>query len=223
MCGRFGLHHSWQTTSRFLFDQFKVEFDERQLSLPLYNIAPTKQILILIHDGTHYRVGLSTWGFSLSSTNPKPVINARSESIFETTLFRQSIRTKRCLILASGFYEWRRSTTPSQPFWFYDQQQPFLVFAGLYQTIINKAQEKIVQSAMLTTSANDLMAPIHDRIPVMLNPDQYQHWVHPKTPIDEMKFLFKPTNFKSLSTYEVSTYVNKVANQDATCLQPIKK
>jgi putative SOS response-associated peptidase YedK len=57
----------------------------------------------------------------------------------------------------------------------------------------------------------------------MLNPDQYQHWVHPKTPIDEMKFLFKPTNFKSLSTYEVSTYVNKVANQDATCLQPIKK
>jgi putative SOS response-associated peptidase YedK len=76
---------------------------------------------------------------------------------------------------------------------------------------------------MLTTSANDLMAPIHDRIPVMLNPDQYQHWVHPKTPIDEMKFLFKPTNFKSLSTYEVSTYVNKVANQDATCLEPIKK
>jgi putative SOS response-associated peptidase YedK len=223
MCGRFGLHHSWQTTSRFLFDQFKVEFDERQLSLPLYNIAPTQQILILIHDGAHYRVGLSTWGFSLSSTNPKPVINARSESIFETSLFRQSIRTKRCLILASGFYEWRRSTTPSQPFWFYDQQQPFLVFAGLYQTIINKAQEKIVQSAMLTTSANDLMSPIHDRIPVMLNPDQYQHWVHPKTPIDEMKFLFKPTNFHNLSKYEVSTYVNKVANQDATCLQPIKK
>jgi putative SOS response-associated peptidase YedK len=223
MCGRFGLHQSWQTTSRFLFDQFKVEFNERQLSLPLYNIAPTQQILILIHDGTHYRVGLSTWGFSLSSTNPKPVINARSESIFETTLFRQSIRTKRCLILASGFYEWRRSTTPSQPFWFYDQHQPFLVFAGLYQTIINKSQEKIVQSAMLTTSANALMAPIHDRIPVMLNPDQYQHWVHPKTPIDEMKFLFKPTNFHNLSKYEVSTYVNKVANQDATCLEPIKK
>jgi putative SOS response-associated peptidase YedK len=223
MCGRFGLHQSWQTTSLFLFDHFKVEFDERQLSLPLYNIAPTQQILILIHDGAHFRVGLSTWGFSLSSTNPKPVINARSESVFETTLFRQSIRSKRCLILASGFYEWRRSTTPSQPFWFYDQHQPFLVFAGLYQTIINKAQERIVQSAMLTTSSNDLMAPIHDRIPVMLNPDQYQHWVHPKTPMDELKFLFKPTNFKSLSTYEVSTYVNKVANQDATCLQPIKK
>jgi putative SOS response-associated peptidase YedK len=223
MCGRFGLHQPWQTTSRFLFDQFKVEFDERQLSLPLYNIAPTQPILILIHDGTHYRVGLSSWGFSLSSTSPKPVINARSESIFETTLFRQSIRSKRCLILASGFYEWRRSTTPSQPFWFYDQQKPFLVFAGLYQTIINKTQGKIVQSAMLTTSANELMTPIHDRIPVMLNPDQYQHWVHPKTPIDELKFLFKPSNFNGLAHYEVSTHVNKVANQDARCLEPIKK
>ena len=125
MCGRFGLHHSWQTTSSFLFDQFKVEFDETKLSLPLYNIAPTQQVLILIHDGAQYRVGLSTWGFSLSSTNSKPVINARSESVFETTLFRQSIRTKRCLILASGFYEWQRITTPSQPSWFYDQIKPF--------------------------------------------------------------------------------------------------
>jgi putative SOS response-associated peptidase YedK len=191
--------------------------------LPLYNIAPTQQVLILIHDGAQYRVGLSTWGFSLSSTNSKPVINARSESVFETTLFRQSIRTKRCLILASGFYEWQRTTTPSQPSWFYDQIKPFLVFAGLYQTIRNKNGQKIVQSAMLTTSANEVMKPIHDRIPVMLNGDQYQHWVHPKTPMDELKFLFKPTNFTSLAHYEVSTHVNKVANQDATCLEPIKK
>lgn len=223
MCGRFGLHHSWQTTSHFLFDQFKVEFDETKLSLPLYNIAPTQRVLILIHDGSHYRVGLSSWGFSLSSTNPKPVINARSESVFETSLFRQAIRTKRCLILASGFYEWQRSSTPSQPHWFYDQAKPFLVFAGLYQTIIHPNQEKIVQTAMLTTSANEVMAPIHDRIPVMLNADQYQHWVHPKTPIDELKFLFKPTNHLGLSHYEVSTHVNKVANQDAQCLAPIKK
>ena len=223
MCGRFGLHHAWQTTSSFLFDQFKVEFDETKLSLPLYNIAPTQQVLILIHYGTHYRVGLSTWGFSLSSTHSKPVINARSESVFETTLFRQSIRTKRCLILASGFYEWQRTTTPSQPSWFYDQSKPFLVFAGLYQTILNKNDQKIVQSAMLTTSANEVMKPIHDRIPVMLNGDQYQHWVHPKTPIDELKFLFKPTNFNGLAHYEVSTYVNKVANHDAQCLAHIKK
>ena len=223
MCGRFGFHQSWQITSHFLFDQFQVEFDESKLSLPLYNIAPTQSIMILIHDGSHYRVGLSTWGFSLSSSNPKPVINARSESVFETTLFRQSIKTKRCLILASGFYEWRRSSSPAQPFWFFDQDKPFLVFAGLYQTIRNQHNEKIVQSAMLTTSANELMTPIHDRIPVMLNPDQYQHWVHPKTPIDELKFLFKPTNFFGLAHYEVSTHVNKVANQDARCLEPIKK
>jgi putative SOS response-associated peptidase YedK len=223
MCGRFGLHHPWQTTSSFLYEQFQVEFDENQLALPLYNIAPTQPVLILIHDGTHYRVGLSSWGFSLSSTNPKPVINARSESIFETTLFRQSIRSKRCLILASGFYEWQRSTNPSQPFWFYDKGKPFLLFAGIYQTILRDNNQKIVQTAMLTTSANDVMAPIHNRIPVMLNQDQYQHWVHPKTPIDELKFLFKPNNFKDLFHYEVSTHVNKVANQDSQCLTRIKK
>ena len=223
MCGRFGLHHDWQATSRFLFVQFKVEFDETKLLLPLYNIAPTQQVIILIHDGSHYRVGLASWGFSLSSTNPKPVINARSESVFETSLFRQSIRSKRCIILASGFYEWQRSTSPSRAFWFYDQQKPFLLFAGMYQTIIQHHQEKVVQTAMLTTSANEVMAPIHDRIPLMLNADQYQHWVHPKTPIDELKFLFNPTNFIGLTHYEVSTHVNKVSNQDSRCLAPIKK
>lgn len=223
MCGRFGLHQSWQTTSKFLFEQFKVEFDESKLTLPLYNIAPTQTILILIHDGKGYRVGTSSWGFSLNSTNPKPVINARSESVFETSLFRQSIRTKRCLIIASGFYEWQRSFTPSKVFWFYDQRQPFLVFAGVYQTLLRSDGQKVVQSAMLTTNANDVMAPIHDRIPVMLNPDQYQHWVHPKTPIDELKFLFKSSNLNGLTQYEVSSHVNKVANQDEQCVAPIKK
>lgn len=223
MCGRFGLHHAWQTTSKFLFEQFNVEFDESKLTLPLYNIAPTQPILILIHDGIGFRVGLSSWGFTLSATNPKPVINARSESVFETSLFRQSIRTKRCLIIASGFYEWQRSFKPSKAFWFYHQHQPFLVFAGLYQTILGTDNQKIVQTAMLTTNANDVMAPIHDRIPVMLNPDQFQHWVHPKTPIDELKFLFKSSNFKELNQYEVSSHVNKVANQDDQCLAPIKK
>jgi putative SOS response-associated peptidase YedK len=223
MCGRFGLHHDWQITSRFLFDHFKVEFDEAKLPLPLYNIAPTQPILMLIHDGSRYRVGLSSWGFSLSTSKSKPVINARSESVFETTLFRQSIRTKRCLILASGFYEWQRSTTPSQAFWFNDHGKPFLLFAGVYQTILNIHNEKKVQSAMLTTSANELMTPIHDRIPVMLNGDQYRHWVHPKTPIDELKFLFKPNNFTGLTQYQVTTHVNKVTNQDAQCLAPIKK
>jgi putative SOS response-associated peptidase YedK len=222
MCGRFGLHHAWQTTSQFLYDQFLVELNEKTLTLPTYNVAPTNPIITLIHDGTRFRGGLTNWGFKMEGLR-QPMVNARSETILEKTLFRQSLKTKRCLILASGFYEWQRTTKPSNTFWFYDHDKPFLVFAGIYQSWIDEHQTKHVRSAMLTTAANDLMKPIHDRIPVMLNPDQYRHWVHPKTPVDELTFLYKPTNFPNLAHYQVSSYVNLVKHNDPQCIEAIKK
>lgn len=221
MCGRFGLHHTWQTTSHFLYEHFQVEFNESMLTLPQYNIAPTQSVITLIHDGDKFRGGLTKWGFSLGPNSTKPVINARSESVYEKSFFRNALRSKRCLILASGFYEWKREGSSSQPFWFYDSKQPFLVFAGLYQTLINHQGNKETRSAMLTTAANDVMAPIHNRIPVMLNPDQYRHWVHPHTSIDEFNFLFKSANHPHLACYPISPYVNKIDHNDAQCIQPI--
>ena len=222
MCGRFGLHHSWQTTSQFLHAHFLVEFKEASLTLPTFNIAPTQNILTLIHDGTHFRGGLTHWGFKMDGLS-QPMINARSETIQEKPLFRQSLKSKRCLILASGFYEWQRDMKPPQTFWFFDKEKPFLVFAGIYQSWTDQNQTKHVRSAMLTTSANEVMRPIHDRIPVMLNPDQYRHWVHPKTPIDELNFLYKSSNFPSLGYYQVGSHANAVKNNDAACIEPIKK
>ncbi|MBM3909506.1 MAG: SOS response-associated peptidase [Firmicutes bacterium] len=223
MCGRFGLPQNWQKTSQFLWKQFQVELKEDSLILPQYNIAPTHRLITLIHDGTRFRVGLSSWGFPLSNQTTKVVINARSESVFEKTMFRQAMKTRRCLILGGGFYEWKRDEKPSRVFWFQHQTQPWMVFAGLYQVTRDDQGKSHVYTSMLTTHANETMKPIHDRIPVMLNPDQYRHWVDPKTAIDELAFLLKPDNYKGLSFYEVSSHVNQVKHNDALCLEAIKK
>ena len=223
MCGRFGLHADWQKTSHFLWDQFQVEFKEEKLPLPQYNIAPTHPLMTLIHDGHKFRIGTSQWGFPLSDQTSQVVINARSESVFEKPMFRQAMKTRRCLIIGSGFYEWKRDEKPSKVFWFHHDNRPFMVFAGLYQVIKDDQGQPKVYASMLTTGANPIMQPIHDRIPVMLNPDQYLHWVHPKTSIDELAFLFKPSNYTGLKQYEVSSHVNLVKHNDPLCLEPIKK
>jgi putative SOS response-associated peptidase YedK len=223
MCGRFTLHYGWQQTTKFIIETFGVELDESLLPLPNYNVAPTQQVIVLIHDGEKYRIGLMKWGFTLGQGINKPVVNARSETIIEKPFFRQAVRTKRCLILATGFYEWDRKHHPSIPYWFYPASGDFMVFAGIYQSIIDQDGNKNPQVSFITTASNDVMKPIHDRLPVILNPDQYLHWVHPKTPIDELLFIFKPTNYGSLSFYEVSSRVNVVKNNDALNLQAIKK
>lgn len=222
MCGRFGLHFDWQKTSRLVWDHFQVEMDEASYPLPQFNIAPTQQVMVLIHDGEKYRIGLARWGLPLGNGTSQVVSNARSESIFEKPMFRSLIKQRRCLVIASGFYEWQRDVKPSRVYWFHPQQQPFLIFAGLYQVVQDQEVKKVF-ATLMTTQANELMAPIHDRLPVMLNPDQWRHWVHPKTPIDEFSFLFKSTNFNDLIYYEVSNRVNKVIHNDVGCLEPIKK
>ncbi|MFZ9781698.1 MAG: SOS response-associated peptidase [Bacilli bacterium] len=222
MCGRFGLHFDWQHTSRLLWDHFQVEMDEAAYPLPQFNIAPTQQVMVLIHDGEKYRIGLARWGLPLGNGTSQVVSNARSESIFEKSMFRSLIKQRRCLVIASGFYEWQRDVKPSRVYWFHPQQQPLLIFAGLYQMVQNPEGKKVF-TTLMTTQANALMAPIHDRLPVMLNPDQWRHWVHPKTPSDEFNLLFKPTNFTDLTYYELFSNVNKVSHNDMTCLDPIKK
>lgn len=222
MCGRFGLTFPWEKTSRYLYETFAVEIDESKLQLPLFNITPTQPLLTLIHDRNKYRVGLMTWGFMSSHENRQPVINARSETLYEKPMFRQAFIKQRCLVIGSGFYEWDRKQTPSQPYWFYGSG-PYMVFAGIYQVIKDNLGNKLANVSLLTTQANALMSTIHDRLPVILNPDQYQHWASPKTPIDELHFLFKSTNYQSLKMHPVSTAVNKATYQSEDAILPIKK
>jgi len=223
MCGRLTLHHDWQRTTHFLVEQFSVDPQETILALPQYNLAPTQTLLVLIHDQKQYRIGPMKWGFSSPSSPGRPMINARSETIHEKPLFRQSFIKKRCLILASGFYEWDRRHQPAQPYWFYPQTKPFILIAGIYQSGINEKGHKYANVCMLTTQANAIMQPIHDRLPVILNPDQYHHWVYPRTPIDELTFLFKPTNFLDLKMHPVTAMVNRATYQNQEAIVAIKK
>jgi putative SOS response-associated peptidase YedK len=223
MCGRLTLHHNWQKTTHFLVNEFGMEAKESLLSLPQYNLAPSQTLLVIIHDGIHYRIGSMKWGFTSPMVNTKPVINARGETIHEKPMFRQSFVNKRCMILASGFYEWDRNQQPAQPYWFYPESSPFMLIAGIYQSGTNKNGHKFANVCMLTTQANAMMQPIHNRLPVILNQDQYHHWVAPQTPVDELSFLFKSTNFLDLKMHPVTPLVNRASYQEKDAILAIKK
>lgn len=223
MCGRIGYKFPWEKTSQFLYESFQVEANETILTLPLVNVAPTQPLLSVIHDGTKFRVGTMVWGLTQDHPSHTMIINARSETIHEKPTFRQLLLKRRCLILASGFYEWDRRQKPSQPYWCEDINAPFLVFAGIYQMKTLTNGQTVPQVCLITTGANDVMAPIHDRLPVILNPDQYKHWAHPKTPYDELTFLFKPTNKEGLHLFPVTQAVNKASYQGDDAMLPIKK
>lgn len=226
MCGRFTFTKSSDEVLRFLDEQFQLR-ENAFLSTyqPSYNVAPTHPVLTILSDGHSYRGGFLPWGFpTLIGSKKMMLANARSETVMEKPTFRQSYRHKRCLIIADGFYEWKRDVKPSIPYYFtLSNHQPF-AFAGLWTSYEDDMKTKRYGVTLLTTSSTrTVMEPIHDRLPVVLSSDQYQFWLNPKTSIDEFNFLFEPYNAPPWEYIEISPRVNRVVNNDITCIEAIKK
>jgi putative SOS response-associated peptidase YedK len=147
-------------------------------------------------------------------TKIKP-INAKAETITEKPFFRSSYKNKRCLIPANGFYEWKGSKGHKQPYYFKLEEDKLFAFAGLWDHWEN--EDKIIESCtIITTSANEVMKPIHNRMPVMLKPDNYDKWLH-----EGDKTLLKPYE-KKMICYPVSTVVNNPKHNGSDLIQPIK-
>lgn len=220
MCGRFSLTASPEEVAAFL------EIDELEPFPPRYNIAPTQPILMALNGSAGYRTTiLVRWGLVPSWVKQPEdftlLINARSETASEKPSFKTAMRHRRTLVPASGFYEWHRpsdKTEPKQAYWITpkktrDNPQGIVCFGGLMETWASDNGSEIDSGCILTTAANPYINPIHHRMPVVIQPKDFEKWLDCKTyePHD-MQDLIKPLDVDFFDIIAISDKVNKVSN-----------
>lgn len=197
--------------------------------LPRYNIAPTQPVAV-VTDPTARRVEMLRWGLIPSWAKDESIgarmINARAETLAEKPSFRSALRSRRGLILASGFYEWRPAGTEAnpkakQPVYIHMRDgKPFL-FAGLWETWRGTDGKELKTATIITTSSNALIAPFHDRMPVILDGPERWRWLDGRTEISTALGLLKPYPSERMDFYPVSSQVNSPAVDFAGCIAPL--
>ena len=220
MCGRFTV----RSAPNVIANQFGLS---GVLELfPHFNIAPTQMIAaVRSPDGTReltlLRWGLiPTWATDLAIGNR--MINARSETVATKPSFKKAFQARRCLVVADGFYEWQKLEGRKQPFYIrLKSDQPFAL-AGLWER--NDRTGKPIESCtILTTSANQLMAPLHERMPVIIPPEHYGFWLDPEVQdATELEKLLQPFPVDEMTAYPVSTLVNSPKNDVPECVEPLR-
>jgi putative SOS response-associated peptidase YedK len=212
MCGRFALTLPVEAM-RQLFG-----FSEQPNLQARYNIAPTQPIAIIragkrANEFTFVRWGLLP-GWVKDSQNFPLMINARSETAFEKPAFRAAIHRRRCIIPADAFYEWQaRGKGPKQPFMIRPVGGGVMAFAGIWEHWMDAEGSEVQSAAILTTAANDTLKPIHHRMPVILEPENFTNWLEcPETEAELLKPMLAPAANDMLEAVPISTRVNKVAN-----------
>lgn len=219
MCGRFSL----STDISLLQEQF--DFDLDGTFQPRYNIAPSQEILVVGSNG-YKRVGRTMkWGLIPPwSTDEKigyKMINARAETLEDKASFKQPFKTKRCLILSDGFYEWKINANGKQPYRFILKNQKPFAMAGLWERW-DKGGMPLFTCTIITTTPNSLTKDVHDRMPVILKEDAYGAWLNRNlTDISQLKDFLQPYPAEEMSAYPVSSLVNSPKNDTPTCLEPI--
>jgi putative SOS response-associated peptidase YedK len=221
MCGRFALISSQQEFA----GHFLVE-DAPELA-PRYNIAPTQPVLAVRvgqtgnREATHFAWGLiPSWAKDLSIG--QKLINARSETAAEKPAFRTALRRRRCLLPASGFYEWEKRGAAKQPYFIRMAGGGLCAFAGLWEVWNGPDGETLESCTILTTGPNELLAPIHNRMPVILVPADYDKWLDPRqTDSGRVVSLLQPFPAKNMEAYPVSTFVNSPRNDSPGCIELI--
>jgi putative SOS response-associated peptidase YedK len=221
MCGRFTLSQPAEAIAAV----FQV--NEVPTLEPRYNIAPTQRVpTVLQKAGGDRQFQMLRWGLIPSWAKDlamgAKLINARGETVAEKPSFRSAFRHRRCLIIADGFYEWQRQEGKKQPFYFRVQNgQPF-AFAGLWEHWQEPEGEAIESCTIVTTEANKLLQPIHDRMPVILDPKDYDLWLDPAFQKPEhLKQLLQPLSSEAMTSYPVSTKVNNPANNTPECVNSL--
>ncbi len=212
MCGRYSLIASIaELEGRFGFDGADVAYS------PSYNVAPTQGVLTVVAESEARRAVRMRRGLIPSWAGEASIgsrmINARAETVAEKPSFRTAFRRRRCLVLADGFYEWQRTSAGKRPMRItMTSGEPF-AFAGLWDTWRGPQHEAITSCTIITTRANDLLRPIHERMPVILQREHEDLWLdHDVQEHDLLHEVLIPYNPGDMKSYEVSTLVNSPAN-----------
>jgi putative SOS response-associated peptidase YedK len=204
-----------------LIEQFDISvlpYKQEFLFAPRFNIPPTVDIPVIRFVDEGRRLSLMRWGLLPSWTkDPKkaPLLNnARAETVTQKPSFRTAFKERRCLIPVDGFYEWQPVGKKKQPYYFRRPDEKPFAFAGLWET-----WNEIESCTIITTDANETMAPIHHRMPVVLARNDYGPWLDPAA--TELEKLLTPCPADELICYPVDMYVNKAGNEGPTCIVPL--
>lgn len=223
MCNRYRLTHS----KPYLAERFEAPGDAID-DQPRYNIAPTQAVLtVRKKDGQKSRqFTIMRWGlipyWAKDMSIGTRTLNARSETITKMPAFRESILTKRCLIPADGFYEWRKMGSVKQPYCFEVGDGEVFALAGLWDEWTSLDGEVIESCTILTTEPNSLVSDLHDRMPVIVPPDKYDLWLDPDiADFEAIREILKPYDPELMRRYPVSTRLNNSTNDDAESAAPV--
>jgi putative SOS response-associated peptidase YedK len=195
---------------------------------PRFNVAPTQSVPVVRQHPKQpqHDLSLVRWGLIPSWTKAPSMgagmINARSETAHLKPAFRDALQFRRCLIPADGFYEWKRVGASKQPYCFEVNDSGLFAFAGLWDGWKDSSGQWVKTCSVLTTTPNAVTSAVHDRMPVILDPDSYDLWLDPRmSKVSELSHLLVPCAAKSMRSYPVSTRINHVANDDEECCQPV--
>lgn len=224
MCGRFVQAQSAQSYAEHFSSM--VSLDETLK--PSWNVAPTDRVYAVAeHDGER-RLGSFRWGlipwFAKDAKVGSRHINARAETAATSAAFKDSFARNRCLIPADGFYEWeKRESGGKLPHFLHHADGAPLALAGLWGSWKNPEGERVTTCTIITTRPNDLVSPIHDRMPVILPKETWNRWLdRENSDIAALTALLQPAADGTLTEYPVSTLVNDVKNNYAECAAPLR-
>lgn len=216
MCGRVVQRSPLQDVADYFG---AVRFEEGQVIPPRYNLAPSQDILVIrpSQQGQHHEALMMRWGLIPSWAKDPSIgnrmINARAETAADKPAFRDAFRRRRCIVPVDGFYEWQKLKAGKQPYYIHGRQGRPLALAGLWDRW--SGDGRVIESCtILTTSPNELIRPLHDRMPVILSLDRIGQWLDLRTPFDALQSLMRPCPADELEIYPVQLRVNSPANDD---------
>jgi putative SOS response-associated peptidase YedK len=224
MCGRYRLSRRKQIIEEY-FDCNPWDDDWS----PRYNIAPTQPVPVIRQHPKQpvHQISMMRWGLIANWARDPSIatgtINAKSETAATKPAFRDPLRLRRCLIPADGFYEWKRTGTSKQPYCFEGKDGELFAFAGLWDGWKDSNGKWVKTCSILTTTPNAVTSPVHDRMPVILDPGSYDLWLDPGMQnVAAISELLKPYDARVMRCYPVSRRLNHVTNDDAECSRPVE-
>lgn len=223
MCGRFTMHHKTED----LAERFRI----KKVLFPLqenFNVAPTQQVALVRSGESEVRELVpARWGliphYAKHQEKPPRLINARAEGLLASRVFRPSLIQRRCLIPGDGFFEWApaKAGQPKQP-WYFSLGGDLFGLAGLWEEWLDAAGKPVLTCTIITTTPNSLVQPLHNRMPVMLRPEDEARWLDPELQDPkELVQLLQPYPADLMTAFPVSTTVNSTRSNSPECIVPL--
>lgn len=227
MCGRVSMSQPKSVVRQYLQKTFDIDDLPDTIRLPRYNMAPGQTLVTVLNDGKKHRVGEIKWGFVPPFAKDEKIgysmINAKSETLAEKPSYKDSFRSRRCVVLADGFYEWKTVGTSKQPYRFTMGEGTLFALAGLWTQYVKEDGSKLFTCTIVTTQASEDIADLHDRMPVILEGEDLATWLNPSaTDLQALTKILKPLQTGRLVRYPVSDLVNKPQNETPDCIRPLE-